>query len=445
MFSQLFFILLALILINFTPETGLSFWVNEPHKAFLWGLLGYIILLILIYCQSKFLGPALKKRWQSFEWPLINVELLLFLALYHFGLGAHRLFLQSPLASYQTPFTLVSLLFYFFALGWAHLWNAHFHLHHHLKKSFQTACQQLLFYSPFCVPFVTISFLLDGLEHLPAWQSESLPLSHDLILFLFILSLLCLTLIFLPALMVVCWRCSPLHRSDLKERLEQICADLQFRHAGFKVWSVMSHSFTAGIIGIVPAFRYILFTPTLLNRFKLEEVEAILIHEIGHNHHRHLLCYPFIMLGMLVSGTLLLIGLDHFLSSTLEFIYSEHGYFALIMSIFILYALLMGLYFRIIFGFFSRLFERQADLFIFSSSLSPLFLIQTLDHLGIATGYTHSHPSWHHFSLQERINFLHQAIENPAIIALHHRRVKKWLIFYFFVLIVCSLALYSII
>ncbi len=56
------------------------------------------------------------------------------------------------------------------------------------------------------------------------------------------------------------------------------------------------------------------------------------------------------------------------------------------------------------FSVLSRLFERQADLYIFESSFDPFYMIQALDRLGVVTGFTHSQPSWHHFSLQERID-----------------------------------------
>lgn len=446
MFSQLFFFLLALILINFIPEDSLTFWINNPSEAFGWGLLSYIILLAILYWQSKGLKWITNRhRIQSLWWPLVNLELLFFLGLYHFGIGAQRLFSEHLFASYQTPFILISLLLYLFALGWAHLWHAYFQFHHALKKSLRIAYQQLLFYFPFCIPFITMSILLDGLEHFLAWQNGSLPLSHDFILLLLSLTFLGLTFIFVPALMVICWRCRSLKRLDLKELLDNTCRSLHFRHAGFKIWSVMSDSFTAGIIGIVPAFRYILFTQPLLNQFKPEEINAILIHEIGHNRHRHLLLYPFILFGMLVTGTFLLIGLEYFLTLTVGPMTSETSYFTLIMGIFILYALLMGLYFRFVFGFFSRLFERQADLYIFESTLSPIFLIDALDRLGIVTGNTHSHPSWHHFSLQERIDFLTQAMKDPALISFHHCRVKKWLIFYFVSLLIICFVLYWLI
>ena len=217
---------------------------------------------------------------------------------------------------------------------------------------------------------------------------------------------------------------------------------MNFRHAGLKIWSALPHEFTAGIIGVVSSFRYILFTPPLLSRFQPEEIEAILVHEIGHHRYKHLLIYPFIMLGMVFTAALIPTGLEKWLSFGSGTIADETSYFTLLILLFGGYALAAALYFRIIFGFFSRLFERQADLHIFDSPLRPGCMIEALDRLGTVTGSSHDVPSWHHFSLRERIQFLSEAIENPALIKQHHRRVNKWLIIYFFGLVLSSLAYY---
>jgi STE24 endopeptidase len=443
MFSQLFFVLLSLILITFAPEEGQTYWVQTPHQALQWALWGYLIFLILLFFESKYLTHLFKGVWKGFWWPFVNLQLLLFLGVYHFGLGAQRFFLQGSLSTYQTPYSLFSLFLYFFALGWVYFWYYHYQIQRSFKKATKHAWEQLLFFSPFCLPFIIISFLLDVMEHLSAWQQSPLPFSRETLLLVFSFCLIGLTLVFLPAFMMICWRCHPIDSFELKTRLENMCASLNFRHAGLKIWSAIPHAFTAGIIGIVPAFRYILFTPSLLHQFPPEEIEAILIHEIGHSRYRHLLLYPFIMLGMLIVGALLLIALKNVIA--IDAISQSSNYFTFMMGLFIIYALLLGVYFRFIFGFFSRLFERQADLHIFETKLPPIYLIQALDHLGVATGHTHSHPSWHHFSLQERIRFLNQALKEPHLIQLHHRRVKKWLIVYFVGLLLSCLVLYAMI
>ncbi len=111
----------------------------------------------------------------------------------------------------------------------------------------------------------------------------------------------------------------------------------------------MQNAFTAGIIGVLPAFRYILFTPALLARLHKEEIEAILIHEIGHNRYKHLLFYPFILTGILILSALTL----SLLENNLPVAFLEKASdFTLILGLFGMYALLLGLYFRCIFGSF---------------------------------------------------------------------------------------------
>lgn len=433
-YSQLFFVLLALILINFTPEKDVVFWVDMPFQALKWAILGYFGILALIYLQAKLLTLIRKDRFKTLWLFLLNLELLCYLSFYHFGLGAQRFFMQGILASFHTPFALISLMLYFFALGWGHLWQNHFHMHRSWSGTLKSSWQQVLFLFPTCFPFIIISFLLDILE------SFSTGPNQEAILLALFFCLTACSLVFLPPFMVFCWGCRPLQRLDLQTQLEKRCSSLHFKHAGLKIWPIMQNAFTAGIIGVLPAFRYILFTPALLARLHKEEIEAILIHEIGHNRYKHLLFYPFILTGILILSALTL----SLLENNLPVAFLEKASdFTLILGLFGMYALLLGLYFRCIFGFFSRLFERQADLYIFESSFDPFYMIQALDRLGVVTGFTHSQPSWHHFSLQERIRFLYQAIEKPAIILHHHRRVKQWLLIYFSALCLGAMILYT--
>jgi hypothetical protein len=63
--------------------------------------------------------------------------------------------------------------------------------------------------------------------------------------------------------------------------------------------------------------------------------------------------------------------------------------------------------------------------------LDPKFMIEALDDVAKASGNIHHIPCWHHYSIQERIDFINQTIENPSLIEKHHAFVKKALFFYF--------------
>lgn len=256
------------------------------------------------------------------------------------------------------------------------------------------------------------------------------PFWRDVLTGIFDLSLLGLAMIFMPYLIVTCWRCRPLTDPQLLPRLERVCTDLNFKHGGMKIWTIMKHSCTAAIIGIVSPFRYVMFTEKLLRDFYPEEIEAILVHEIGHSRHKHLLYYPFILMGMLVTSTLIIEWLLKMVFEKVEFSFVDGNLFLVSLISFICYGLFLGLYFRFVFGFFSRLFERQADLHIFEHS-SPVYMIQALDRIGTVSGGIHKQPNWHHFSIQERMDFLQSAIHNPKVIQKHHTKVKLCLWLYF--------------
>ncbi len=157
-YSQLFFVLLALILINFTPEKDVVFWVDMPFQALKWAILGYFGILALIYLQAKLLTLIRKDRFKTLWLFLLNLELLCYLSFYHFGLGAQRFFMQGILASFHTPFALISLMLYFFALGWGHLWQNHFHMHRSWSGTLKSSWQQVLFLFPTCFPLIDHQF-----------------------------------------------------------------------------------------------------------------------------------------------------------------------------------------------------------------------------------------------------------------------------------------------
>ena len=133
-------------------------------------------------------------------------------------------------------------------------------------------------------------------------------------------------------------------------------------------------------------------------------------HEIGHSKHKHLFFFALVLLGMI------------FATSVTDFL---EPYVPYPILFFMIYTLSVAVYFRIVFGFFSRLFERQADLYGIELGLPPAAMIEALHLIGVFTGNSHHIPNWHHFSIAERIAFLQAVEKNPALIQQHTRKV--WL------------------
>jgi len=202
----------------------------------------------------------------------------------------------------------------------------------------------------------------------------------------------------------------------------------------------MEDSVNAAIIGIIRPYRYVMFTTKLLNQLPTESIEAILAHEIGHNRHKHLLIYPFILMGMLLSGW----GLTTLIYSNIMQNIGLRGYLTALpywdmlapLILFVVFMMVIAVYFRIVFGYFSRLFERQADLYVFEIQIPAKYMIDALDRLATLLGNIHQIPNWHHHSIQERIDFLRSAEQDDTVIAQHQRKVKLSLAVYFMLLVI---------
>jgi tetratricopeptide (TPR) repeat protein len=197
---------------------------------------------------------------------------------------------------------------------------------------------------------------------------------------------------------------------------------------------------TAGVMGLVPRFRYILVTDSLLQFLSEEELNAVMAHEIGHIKYGHMIFYVVFLLGyMALSMGLFDVlfyalathpGLFTALQSQQDL---QRGLFYLVFSLLIIASVIV--YFRYVMGFFMRNFERQADLYSAQLIGTPEPTIRSLEKIATATGQSRHHPSWHHFSIAERVEFLWKSWRDPGVRTYHSKRVISSLAVYFLLLI----------
>ena len=87
-------------------------------------------------------------------------------------------------------------------------------------------------------------------------------------------------------------------------------------------------------------------------------------------------------------------------------------------------------YFRFIFGYFMRNFERQADIYVYSFSDNAKALISTLEKIAYASGQPADKPNWHHFSIKDRIEYLNRCDADKRWIERHNMKIKKGMALY---------------
>jgi tetratricopeptide (TPR) repeat protein len=82
-------------------------------------------------------------------------------------------------------------------------------------------------------------------------------------------------------------------------------------------------------------------------------------------------------------------------------------------------------YFRFIFGFFMRNFERQADTYVYALFDSAQPLISTLEKIAATSGQSADRPNWHHFSIRQRVDYLLKCEIDSSWITRQDKKVKK--------------------
>jgi tetratricopeptide (TPR) repeat protein len=104
---------------------------------------------------------------------------------------------------------------------------------------------------------------------------------------------------------------------------------------------------------------------------------------------------------------------------------------------------LMIVYFRYFLGFFMRNFERQADAFAFKAMGSAEPLVRVFDKIAWLSGTSHDQPSWHHFSIGQRIDFLQRCEADSKQLHNHNRKIYGSLTAYLLILVLSALTLWK--
>ncbi len=306
---------------------------------------------------------------------------------------------------------------------------------------------QLQFNLPVLFPWLLITFLSDliGLVSLPGLRSflnQPIGEMTYVLIFLTVLS------IFFPFLIKTWWQCRPIPEGPKKEMLSAFCLEMGSPFQQIFLWPAFGGSMlTAGVMGLIKRFRYLLITPALLDLLEPEELKGVVAHEIGHIRKKHLIFY----LGFFVGYVVLTVFFSQWLSSRLfqypaflDLLYSWRHFSEDLSSVLMVLPMALGLilYFRFLFGFFMRNFERQADLFALKVLGSPEPLIRSLEKIGFSSGQSRDLPSWHHFSIAQRVNFLERAGRFPELVRRQDRKIY-WTVGLFFFLLV-GLSVYGV-
>jgi len=299
------------------------------------------------------------------------------------------------------------------------------------------------------LPWLILSFFSDLLQALRIPILTRLfasPWGEPLVFTLFFLFLL----FFFPVLATRLWGCTPLPAGVLRSEMERFCRRQHLKYKDILLWPLFEgRVLTAAVIGFVRSFRYLLITPAMLAALTTDEIEAVMAHEIAHVKRYHMQLYLFLFLGFGLAAQLSTMPLYYLLFSS-DAIYKISGLtgrgpnavFAFLTTFAMLLTII--LYFRYVFGFFMRNFERQADLHALATTGHSGPLVNVFEKIALLSGNIRDQPSWHHFSLAQRISFLLKCDRNPRLIGRHHRKVYMLLGLYFLFLLAGATSLWKV-
>lgn len=373
-------------------------------------------------------------------------------ALAIYGLSLPALVERLPLVGGSS--TLQSLLFLalftgYLALAWSAAFPAYRRIYRPEFGRGEYVWSNISFALPVLLPWLLLSGTLDLLNVFAPGPVRRVLETTEGQIGVFSVFLLG-TAIVAPGFIKRFWRCRPLAAGPARARIEALCRRAGLAFADILHWPLFGgRMITAGVMGLARRFRYILVTPSLLEVLEPEELDAVMAHEIGHVKRRHLLFYLLFFAGYLL---LSLVVYDLFLygmlyAEPLWEAFRRSGISQATLVSIVFSAAILGvflIYFRFVFGFFMRNFERQADGYVFRLLPSARPLVTTLQKIAAASRQSPDRPNWHHFSIRQRIEFLLACEADPRRLARHDRRVRRAIGLYLAVLALLAVVGYQV-
>lgn len=439
-YNQIINLMLALVIIVGAPVKPLS----EDTTAFQlnsYQTLGMAGLVFAVWCIVVHI--ITRQTVQRYH-PFALMERLQWVALLFLGINLYLLDVKAYLFQFEWIQRVTSIgdmaglllyLLYIVSLWYITVRNTQSPATLQPPSSFVATRLRMLL--PAILPYVILTILETILQMLPMPGVQAF-LSTTTASLLFLIAFLGMAVILIPWFIQYSWSCIPLNETYLKDVIEAILQRFKVRFANILIWPQPDdRNCTAAVVGIISKFRYMLITPCLLKYLSTAELEAVIAHEIAHIRYRHMLWYVIFILGYSLilynlSDPLIAWVFSHKdLAQTAFWLDTEHPKMSSILIVLMFMLFIVG-YFRFFMGYFMRNFEREADSAVFEIHGAPWHLINALEKIGILAGNIRNQPSWHHYSIAERTQFLQDVANSPNIL----NQFKKKLKFYKILLLV---------
>ncbi len=244
------------------------------------------------------------------------------------------------------------------------------------------------------------------------------------------------------------WTTSSMPPGPLRRELESFCSRIRLKCRDILVWHSHGIIANAAVMGVAGPVRYVVLSDGLVEAMSPKQIEAVFGHEAGHVRHKHIQFFLlFALASMLVTSGVMELLFHHWTAASLT--EADRQFLIQVIGL-VTIALIWG----IGFGFISRRFEQQADLFgarcVAAANehecTSPCgvhpksadtrntpphalcatgveIFVSALERVAILNGIPKKESSWRHASIDKRIQALKTMAADPLRLAAFERLV----------------------
>jgi STE24 endopeptidase len=226
-----------------------------------------------------------------------------------------------------------------------------------------------------------------------------------------------------PAVLRHVLQAIPLPDSPLRDRLAAVSRSAGIGCRDILLWNTHFNTGNAAVMGLVRPVRYVMLSDLLVESMTEPQLEAVFAHELGHVRHRHLFWFGAFLIG--VGG-----GVFSILDWVEECLpLKEDGKIAFGLAAGA--AAIAGL--LLAFGFISRWFERQADVFAARSFSDDVergahIFASALNRIAVVNNIAPNALNWTHGSIDKRTRYVMKLATDPAEAERFDRRGRRFAI-----------------
>jgi len=261
---------------------------------------------------------------------------------------------------------------------------------------------QVRMFVAFIVPlllFISVSAAVGRSDWMRA-QVEHVGLASALFTGLFVIGMA----LMLPRLITWSWDTAPFPEGPQKDLLESVATRAEFQPRALRLWRTGHLIANATIIGARRGGHVVLFSDQLLSVLNSRELCAVYGHEIGHAKRGHVVAFLAWTAAFFFIGE----------AATVEAM-EAYGDSA---GVAVGAAFAAAWFFT--FGWLSRRFELEADLFSLETVGDLQALVSALERVG---GSQPARNGWRHFSVHRRVHFLGRAAADEPFVARFRARL----------------------